>query len=85
MPKSFAFFAVTGLCLLAGFASTPARAEWSSRVFAPYMYLGAGDKFKLTDWAINRDTDVHVEKSSNVGSGIDQKTWDFTRIFQKFQ
>ncbi|MDB6017068.1 MAG: Chitinase [Pedosphaera sp.] len=26
----------------------PARAEWPARVFAPYMYLGAGDDFKLT-------------------------------------
>jgi chitinase len=27
----------------------PARAEWPSRVFAPYLFLGAGDDFKLTD------------------------------------
>jgi chitinase len=26
-----------------------ARAEWPQRVFAPYMYLGADDQFKLTD------------------------------------
>ena len=26
-----------------------ARAAWPARVFAPYMFLGAGDKFKLTD------------------------------------
>lgn len=26
-----------------------ARAEWPSRVFAPYMYIGSGDDFKLTD------------------------------------
>jgi hypothetical protein len=26
-----------------------ARAEWPARVFAPYMYIGAGDNFKLTD------------------------------------
>src|SRR5882757_6836434 len=25
------------------------RAEWPARVFAPYMYLGTGDNFKLTD------------------------------------
>src|SRR5258707_300122 len=25
------------------------RAEWPARVFAPYMYIGDGDKFKLTD------------------------------------
>src|SRR5438034_5468784 len=27
----------------------PARGEWPSRVFAPYMYIGADDNFKLTD------------------------------------
>jgi len=27
----------------------PARAGWPARVFAPYMYIGAGDDFKLTD------------------------------------
>jgi hypothetical protein len=26
-----------------------ARADWPARVFAPYMYLGSGDGFKLTD------------------------------------
>jgi chitinase len=26
-----------------------ARAGWPARVFAPYMYIGAGDNFKLTD------------------------------------
>lgn len=26
-----------------------ARAEWPATVFAPYMYIGAGDNFKLTD------------------------------------
>src|ERR1041385_710530 len=25
------------------------RPEWPSRVFAPYMYIGSGDNFKLTD------------------------------------
>ena len=30
-------------------ATLPTRAEWPSRVFAPYMYLGSGDGFKLTD------------------------------------
>src|SRR5439155_5033017 len=29
--------------------SLTARAEWPARVFAPYMYIGAGDDFKLTD------------------------------------
>lgn len=27
----------------------PTQAEWPSRIFAPYMYLGSGDGFKLTD------------------------------------
>src|SRR5690242_20663652 len=27
----------------------PARAAWPARVFAPYMYIGADDGFKLTD------------------------------------
>jgi hypothetical protein len=27
------------------------RAEWPTRVFAPYMYLGQGDNFKLTECA----------------------------------
>lgn len=27
----------------------PARADWPRRVFAPYMYIGAGDNFELTD------------------------------------
>ena len=26
-----------------------AQAEWPARVFAPYMYIGSGDDFKLTD------------------------------------
>src|SRR5437868_13755069 len=26
-----------------------ARGEWPSRVFAPYMYIGADDNFKLTE------------------------------------
>jgi chitinase len=32
-----------------GLAVFSARAEWPARVFAPYMYLGADDHFKLTD------------------------------------
>lgn len=26
-----------------------ARADWPARIFAPYMYIGAGDQFKLTE------------------------------------
>ncbi len=29
--------------------ATSARAAWPARVFAPYMYIGSGDHFKLTD------------------------------------
>src|SRR5579862_8776689 len=29
--------------------TSAARAEWPARVFIPYMYLGAGDDFKITD------------------------------------
>jgi chitinase len=36
------------LLLLLGVAF-PALADWPARVFAPYMYLGSGDGFKLTD------------------------------------
>ena len=31
------------------FHCTAARAEWPAKVFAPYMYLGSGDSFKLTE------------------------------------
>ncbi|HEY2759794.1 MAG TPA: chitinase [Pirellulales bacterium] len=30
-------------------AVTIARADWPAHVFAPYMYIGSGDSFKLTD------------------------------------
>src|SRR4029077_15134169 len=41
---------ITALILLAMCAvSDPAHAEWPARVFAPYMYIGQGDNFKLTD------------------------------------
>ncbi len=36
-------------CLALLFIYSPARADWPARVFIPYMYLGAGDDFKLTD------------------------------------
>ena len=31
------------------FSANIVRANWPKRVFAPYMYVGAGDNFKLTD------------------------------------
>ena len=36
------------LCLI-GLSAANAQAQWPARVFAPYMYIGAGDNFKLTD------------------------------------
>lgn len=30
-------------------ASLTAHADWPARIFAPYMYVGTGDHFKLTD------------------------------------
>jgi hypothetical protein len=39
---------VVALSLIAGAFSTIARPEWPARVFAPYMYLGTGDHFRLT-------------------------------------
>lgn len=40
---------ITGsLCALLCGLAAQARADWPARVFAPYMYLGAGDKFLLT-------------------------------------
>src|SRR3954471_12256784 len=37
------------LFALPAFFPQMVRAEWPARVFAPYMYIGAGDNFKLTD------------------------------------
>lgn len=37
-----------GISLSIGLA-TLAHADWPARVFAPYMYVGTGDNFKLTD------------------------------------
>jgi hypothetical protein len=48
MTKSPLLFAVICLSLAAG-PVTPAQcAGWPSKVFAPYMYVGAGDDFKIT-------------------------------------
>jgi hypothetical protein len=41
---------VVAFSLSALFANI-SRAEWPARVFAPYMYIGAGDNFELTDCA----------------------------------
>ena len=47
MRKRFFLFAAIALSLIAGLANS--RADWPKRVFAPYMYVGSGDNFKLTD------------------------------------
>ena len=38
-----------GIVLGALLLAANSRAEWPERVFAPYMYIGSGDNFKLTD------------------------------------
>lgn len=44
---SMSFFMLCVLLMLAGFAA-PCAAEWPAKVFAPYVYLGAGDNFQIT-------------------------------------
>jgi len=51
MRKQFiSFFAITSV-LLTSCATHKATVQnhWPAKVFAPYMYIGAGDNFKLTD------------------------------------
>ncbi len=45
--KRIIISAAIGLSLWAG--SLTAHAGWPVKIFAPYMYVGAGDHFKLTD------------------------------------
>ncbi len=45
--KRLVLFTVTALSLLTG--ALAARAGWPTKIFAPYMYVGAGDDFELTD------------------------------------
>jgi len=45
MPKKFLLPALLAFTS----ALTTASAAWPDKVFAPYMYVGAGDNFKLTD------------------------------------
>jgi hypothetical protein len=45
MKNNFAGLVFLALCV----TCTIARADWPTKVFAPYMYIGAGDEFKLTD------------------------------------
>ncbi len=49
MAKQFLYSALLALFSMAGLIGGTLRAEWPGRVFAPYMYIGAGDNFKLTD------------------------------------
>jgi hypothetical protein len=49
MTKSLLPLAITILSFLAGSIAPAICADWPSRIFAPYMYVGAGDDFKLTD------------------------------------
>jgi Glycosyl hydrolases family 18 len=36
------------LCVVFGLIDETVRADWPARVFAPYMYVGSGDNFRLT-------------------------------------
>jgi len=49
MKNTFATSAGIVLSLAAALFAANSRAEWPEHVFAPYMYIGAGDNFKLTD------------------------------------
>ncbi|HUA67493.1 MAG TPA: chitinase [Candidatus Saccharimonadales bacterium] len=48
MRQLFILYAAIILFLGAGLATAIAQAGWPARFFAPYMYVGAGDYFKLT-------------------------------------
>ncbi len=45
----FRFVALASVAVVSIFLADIACAAWPAKVFAPYMFLGAGDKFKLTD------------------------------------
>ncbi len=49
MPKLLVSSALFAWFSLAGSMAAAVGAEWPARVFAPYMYIGSGDNFKLTD------------------------------------
>ena len=51
MKNTIATSVGIALLLTVGLFAGSARAEWPARVFAPYMYLGDSDHFKLTDCA----------------------------------
>ena len=48
MLKQLFSIAAVGWSLIAGLPADTARAGWPARNFAPYMYVGSGDDFKLT-------------------------------------
>src|SRR4051794_12634379 len=47
MRKQFMVLSLVAMSFIVN--SISVRAEWPARVFAPYMYIGSDDKFKLTD------------------------------------
>jgi hypothetical protein len=49
MKNKFATSVGIAVSLTAVLFAANCRAEWPERVFAPYMYIGSGDNFKLTD------------------------------------
>ncbi len=49
MRTRFASCAVLILFWMGSLNGTAAGAEWPARVFAPYMYIGEGDHFKLSE------------------------------------
>jgi chitinase len=49
MAKKFGSIRFIGLLALLWLTVSGRGAEWPARIFAPYMYIGAGDNFKLTD------------------------------------
>jgi chitinase len=51
MKNKFTKSLAIALWLSGALFANLSRAEWPARVFAPYMYIGAGDNFKLTDCA----------------------------------
>src|SRR4051794_11629 len=76
--------AIIAILVLLAF-STTVRAEWPNRVFAPYMYIGQGDKFKLTDCddacGLKHYTLAFIIAKQERGVGKDvkyfsQPTWD---------
>lgn len=49
MRKRLILLSAVALSSLTGCETHPVNARWPARIFAPYMYVGAGDYFKLTD------------------------------------